>query len=166
MKTVLIAFASIASLASCGEDDAKEPLGAIPNEQSTTRIVAVSSEESVPFDFEATLALINRINSGVSYEFFQSEWNELRSGLKRTDDINNLPEQKRSELWWAIEFMRACSRPEIFRDHNEEIIPILFSIDCPDLNQNLKEILIDSGQLSKENNANKAETATPRKPSD
>lgn len=147
IRIMFIALASIASLLSCKEDNVKEPLVANRDEQVMTRAVAANKEENTPFDFEATLTLINRINNGESYEYFQSKWEGLRSELQKVDMINALPKEQRSELWWAIETMRACAHPEIFRDHNKEIIPILFSFDLPDMNQQLKEILVDSGQI-------------------
>ncbi len=125
----------------------KKSFGVIPDERVASRAVQTAKKEKITFDFKATLSLINRINKGESYEFFQSEWKGLRSELQKADVINTLPKEQRTELWWAIEYMRACARGEIFRDHNEEIIPILFSIDLPDLNQELKQILVDSGQL-------------------
>lgn len=147
---MVTALASFVCLSSCKEDAATKSRGQIPANEPVMRSVATSKEARSPFDFEATLNLINRINNGGSYEFFQSEWEELHSRLRQAaadGSINELPKEQRSELWWALEYMRACARPEIFRDHNEEIIPILFSFDLPDLNQQLKEILADSGQL-------------------
>ena len=102
------------------------------------------------FDAEKTLERIKKINSAPDYALFQSEWKDLHSVLSvatKNGDINQLSEDQRSELWWAIEYMRACAHPEIFHRHNQEIIPLLFAIDLPEMNQQLREILIADGQI-------------------
>ena len=149
IQITVITFATLACLSSCKDEIANQSLAEIPDEQSSGCSVVTNKTEKSQFDFEATLSLIKRINNSGSYELFQSEWEGLRFELQQAAAnglITTLLKEQQSELWWAIEYLRGCAHPEIFSNHNEEIIPILFSFDLPDLNQQLKGILVDSGQ--------------------
>ena len=103
------------------------------------------------FDYDGLIDDLRRINYEKNgYEVFQAEWVKMKSKLLSASEsgaINRLTEDKRERLWWEIEFMRACAHPKIFTDHNDEIIPILLSFDLPEQNEQLREILIDSGQI-------------------
>ncbi len=142
-----VTLAMFTCLSSCQEDSVKMSAEGIPEDREAPRAVATTNEGEIKFDFEAALSLIHRINGGESYEFFQSEWEGLRFELQKTSLINRLPKEQRMALWWSTEYMRSCARPEIFRDHSHEIVPILFSFDLPEMNHELKGILVDSGQL-------------------
>ena len=140
MKSLLVAFALSISACSPPEEH---------SESASGRDKAVSPIAKI--DYDALLAELQRINySPDGYEVFQAEWPDLYERLLSASEngaLNNLPEDQRSRLWWEVEYLRACAHPEIFRDHNEEIIPILFNFNLPEQNQQLKEILVDSGQI-------------------
>ena len=97
------------------------------------------------------MAELRRINHGPDgYKVFQVAWPSLHSRLLRESEngaFNSLTKERWSQLWWEIEFMRACAHPAIFKNHSAEIIPILFSFDLPEQNQELREVLVGSAQL-------------------
>ncbi len=119
------------------------------SEASDTSQNEASSEATL--DYDGLMADLRRINYDKNgYKVFQAEWVHLRAQLQSASEngaINRLPEDMRARLWREIEYLRSCAHAEIFNDHNEEIIPILFSFDLPELNRQLREILVDSGQI-------------------
>jgi hypothetical protein len=127
--------------------------GCSPSKKHSEAASTAKDEPSsqATFDYDMLIADIRRINYDKNgYEIFQAEWVNLKSRLLSASEngsINKLAEDKRKLLWYEIEYMRACSHSKIFTDHNHEIIPILFGFDLPEFNQQLREILVESGQL-------------------
>ncbi len=137
----LLAFYLIAL---CGCSSPKENVAALDASRD-------ESSAEAAFDYDGFMAHLRSINYDANgYELFQSTWSDMQSQLTRAAEngaINRLPMDKRKSLWWEIEYMRACAHPSIFMDHSDEIIPILFAFDLPELNQQLREILVESGQI-------------------
>ena len=112
----------------------------IANTQSATK-----SQESTAIDFSSLLARIDSLNEN-ELDYFYNNWPAVFADLSnysRSRRLNQLSRDQQEQLWWSLEYLRGCRHGIILEQHGEEILEILYCLDLPEQNSELRKILSD-----------------------
>ena len=75
--------------------------------------------------------------------YFSKNWPELHDTLQRlaaTGSLSTLPKAEQEELWDELAYLQGCRHPSIMRDHGDDILEIMYTLDLPDRIEELQAI--------------------------
>ena len=103
------------------------------------------SHDFTSIDFDSLLARVDSLNAN-ELEYFHDNWPAVFTDLSnysRSRRLNQLSRDQREQLWWSLEYLRGCRHGIILEQHGGEILEILYALDLPEQNNELRKILSD-----------------------
>ena len=91
-------------------------------------------------DLRERIEILNKSDA----EVVANTWPILRAeltGYIRSGDMAVLSQDDQRALWWLLEYLRGCHHPDTLKNFGDEILEVLYALDTPKLNQDLRAIL-------------------------